>query len=155
MASDAAETITHEVRIAARPETVFRFFTEPELMARWKGRAARLDPRVGGEYYVEVTGTDIAVGEYLEIDPPKRIVFTWGWLGEGHPVPPGSTRVEITLEADGDETVVRLVHSELPAGTGASHAEGWDFFLPRLALAAAGGDPERDVDMSEGRSSEG
>jgi len=140
----ATETVTREVRIAARPETIFQFFVDPAKMVRWKGRMASLDARVGGEYRVDINGRDIAVGEYLEIDPPRRVVFTWGWMGEGHPVPPGSSRVEITLTQDGDETIVRLVHSDLPAGAGKSHSEGWDHYLPRLAVAAAGGDPGPD-----------
>ena len=129
---------------------MFAFFTDPDKMVRWKGQIARLDPRVGGEYYVDITGRDIAHGEYLEIDPPHKIVFTWGWEGEGHPIPPGSTRVEVTLEPDGDATILRLVHSGLPAGAGAQHAEGWNMYLPRLVVAAAGGDPGKDPHMEEG-----
>lgn len=144
MQTEATETITHEIRIDASPETVFSFFTDPDKMVRWKGQLARLDPRVGGEYYVDITGDDVAKGEYIEIDPPKRIVFTWGWVGEGHPIPPGSTRVEVTLEPDGDATLLRLVHSGIPAGFGKVHSEGWDTYLPRLAVAASGGDPGAD-----------
>lgn len=144
MQAEATETITHEVRIAARPETIFEFFTDPAKMVRWKGRIARLDARVGGEYHVDINGRDIARGEYLEVDPPRRVVFSWGWMGEGHPIPPGTTKVEITLTPDGDETVVRLVHSGLPAGTGKGHADGWDHYLPRLAVAASGGEPGPD-----------
>ena len=144
MQTEATDTITHEVRIAASPETIFAFFTDPEKMVRWKGRLARLDPRVGGEYHVDMNGRDIAAGEYLEIDPPKRVVFSWGWMGEGHPIPPGTSKVEVTLTPVGDETVVTLVHSDLPAGAGKAHSEGWDHYMPRLVLAAAGGDPGPD-----------
>lgn len=144
MQKQATDTVTHEVRIAARPETIFDFFTDPEKMIRWKGSTADLDARVGGAYLVDINGRDIAKGEYLEIDRPRRIVFSWGWMGDGHPIPPGTTKVEITLTPDGDETVVRLVHSDLPHGAGAQHSEGWDHYLPRLAAAAAGGDPGPD-----------
>ena len=135
------EIVTHELRIDASPETVFEFLTDPELMLRWKGRIVRLDPRVGGEFFIEITPRDIASGSFVEVDPPKRVVFTWGWVGDGHPIPPGSTTVEITLEPDGEGTILHLEHRDLPEGAGAAHDEGWTFFLPRLALAAAGDDP--------------
>ncbi|MGQ0669936.1 MAG: SRPBCC family protein [Actinomycetota bacterium] len=143
MQAETTDTITHEVRIAARPETIFAFFTDPGKMISWKGRIATLDAREGGVYRVDVNGRDIAVGEYVEIDPPHRVVFTWGWEGNEN-VLPGSSTVEVTLSPDGDETVVRLVHRDLPAGAGAAHSEGWDHYLPRLATAAAGGEPGPD-----------
>jgi activator of Hsp90 ATPase-like protein len=59
-------------------------------------------------------------------------------------VPPGSSRVEITVEADGDETVVRLLHHGLPDGAAEQHGDGWDHFLPRLAIVAAGGEAGPD-----------
>ncbi len=143
MPAAKTDTITHEVRIAAKPETIFEFLTDPDKMVRWKGKIAQLDPRVGGAYRVDINGRDIASGTYVEIDPPNRVVFTWGWEGQ-EGVPPGSSTVEITLTPDGEETVLRLVHRGLPEGAGAGHAEGWEHFLPRLAVAAAGDDPGPD-----------
>jgi uncharacterized protein YndB with AHSA1/START domain len=134
--------VEKEVRIAARPEVVFEFFTDPVKMVRWKGVDAMLDPRPGGTYRVNVTGKEVAVGEYVEIVPHSRIVFTWGW--EGSPIAPGSTRVEVTLTPDGDGTLLKLRHSGLAGEAALQHAEGWDHFLPRLALAAAGQDPGLD-----------
>ena len=113
-------------------------------MTRWKGRRADLDPRPGGRYVVEINDQATARGEYVEIDSPRRIVLTWGWDGEGQPVPPGSSRVEITLEPDGDETVVTLRHFGLSEAMRVEHAKGWDHFMPRLEIAAAGGDPGPD-----------
>ena len=65
-------------------------------MLRWKGVSADLDPRPGGVYRVDMNGRDVAKGEYLEVVPHSRVVFTWGWEGEESAVPPGSTTVEIT-----------------------------------------------------------
>ena len=113
-------------------------------MVRWKGITAELDPRPGGVYRVNVTGRDIAKGEYVEVVPNQRIVFTWGWEGEGSPVPPGSTTVEITLTPDGDHTILRLRHLGLPAEARAEHAEGWDHFISRLVIASEGRDPGPD-----------
>lgn len=137
MPTAEATIIEREVRIAATPETVFSFFTEPEKYVRWKGQKAELDPRPGGVFRVDFDGKDIARGEFVEVEPYRRLVFTWGWEGEGHPIPPGSSIVEVTLEPDGDGTMVRLVHRDLPEGAVPKHAEGWDLFLPRLVEAVA------------------
>ena len=74
-----APDIVREVVIAAPPEVVFPFFTNPEKMVVWKAVDAELDPRPGGIFWIDVTGHDAARGEYLEIDPPRRVVFTFGW----------------------------------------------------------------------------
>lgn len=137
--------VEREVRIDASPETVFEFFTDPAKMVRWKGAAATLDPRPGGVYRVEMNEQAIALGEYVELDPPHRVVFTWGWEGDYATTTPGSSTVEITLTPDGDGTLVRLVHRDLPTPESAeAHGQGWDQYMPRLAIAAAGGDPGPD-----------
>ena len=136
--------IEREVRIDAPPDVIFKFFVDPEHMVRWKGVEAMLDPRPGGLYRVNVTGTHVARGEYLEVSPNERVVFTWGWEGEGNPVPPGASTVEITLVPDGASTIVRLRHHGLPGGPEDRHAEGWEHYLARLAVAAAGGDAGPD-----------
>ena len=135
--------VEREVRIDASPETVLAFFTDPDKMTRWKGSSAELDARPGGVYRVDISDRAVAIGEYVEVDPPVRVVFTWGWDGDEH-VPPGSSTVEVTLTPDGDGTVVRLLHRDLPAHAAPRHQEGWDHFLPRLQVAAAGGDPGPD-----------
>ena len=132
------------IRVEARPETVFRYFTDPERMRAWMGVKIDIDPRPGGRYRVEVNGDDAAVGEYVEVVPYERIVWTWGWVGDER-VPPGSTTVEVTLVPDGDATVVRLRHSGLPGVEDEDrHREGWGHYIARLGVAAAGGDPGPD-----------
>ena len=76
--------------------------------------------------------------------PDQRIVFTFGWEGKDHPVPAGSSTVEISLVQDGTATIVRLRHSGLPAEQAGGHKEGWEHFLPRLATISEGGDPGPD-----------
>lgn len=76
--------------------------------------------------------------------PHSRVVFTWGWEAEGHPIPPGSSTVEISLEPDGQGTLLRLLHRGLPADALAEHGHGWDHYLARLATTGAGGDPGPD-----------
>jgi uncharacterized protein YndB with AHSA1/START domain len=139
------QAIEREVRIDASPETVFDFFTDPAKMVQWKGAEATLDPRPGGVYRVQMNEQAIAVGEYVVVDPPNRLVFTWGWEGDFAATPPGSSTVEVTFTPDGDGTVVRVVHSGLPSPESAeAHGQGWDEYMPRLAIAAAGGEPGED-----------
>lgn len=136
--------LEREIHIDASPATVFEFFTDPVKAVRWMGVAATLDPRPGGVYRVEI-GPYVALGEFVEIDPPRRISWTWGWDGSDMSLAPGSSTVEITLEEDGGGTRVRLVHSGLPTPESAeAHGHGWDQYMPRLAVAAAGGDPGAD-----------
>ena len=87
-----------------------------------------------------VSFKDAAVrGEYVEVVPNRRVVFTWGWETPGAAVGPGGSTVEIDLEPRGKGTRLRLVHRGLPAAELASHSLGWDHFLPRLVAVAEGG----------------
>ena len=141
---DERAAVVREVRIAARPETVFSFFTDTAKITRWKGTRATLDPRPGGLFWVDVNGRDIVRGEFLEVVPFSRVVFTWGWEREEIGLRPGSTTVEVTLVPDGEGTIVRLLHHGLPDTHREFHAQGWDHFLPRLVIAAEGRDPGPD-----------
>ena len=139
-----SEIVEKEVHIGARPEIVFSYFTEAEKMQMWMGQQATLDPRPGGTYRVDINGEHIAAGEYVEVVPYTRVVFTFGWEGDGAPIPPGSSTVEITLTPDEDGTLVRLRHYGLPSEMQDVHEEGWDHYMPRLAKAAVGEDPGPD-----------
>ncbi len=136
--AEQTEAIEQEVYIRARPETVFKFLTDPEKMVLWKGIAASLDPRPGGLYRVDVNGRDVVRGEYLEVTPFTRVVFTWGWEGADSTVPPGSSTVEILLIPDDDGTTVRLRHTGLPFEARALHAQGWQHYSERLVGAVEG-----------------
>jgi uncharacterized protein YndB with AHSA1/START domain len=142
----ATDTSVYErtLTIDASPQTVWEFLIDPEKLMRWKGIDADLDTRPGGIFRCEVIPGHMARGEYVEIDKPNRLVFTWGWDGsEG--VPPGSSTIEIELSEAGGGTSLRFVHKDLPSAEAvASHAHGWDHYLPRLETAAAGGDPGED-----------
>lgn len=136
-----AETtsVERELAIDASPETVWQFFVDPAKAVRWMGMSMELDARPGGEWSLQVIPGHTARGEFVELDEPRRLVYTFGW-DEG-PVPAGSTTIEVDLEASGDGTLLRFVHRDLPnAENAASHAHGWDHYLSRLAVAAAGGD---------------
>jgi uncharacterized protein YndB with AHSA1/START domain len=116
------------------------------------GVAASLDARAGGRYRVEVLPGDAVLGEFVELDPPRRLVQTWGWESRSGSVPPGSTTVAFDLVRRDDGTLVRVTHTGLPRGAAADrHARGWDHYLPRLAAVASGGDPGADpwIERSE------
>jgi uncharacterized protein YndB with AHSA1/START domain len=136
-------TFHRELHIDASPDLVFSYFTDPAKMARWMGIDHKLDPVPGGVFMVDINGRDVALGEYVELDPPRRAVFTFGWR-DNVDLPPGSTTIEVDLTAEGAGTVLRFTHRGLPAGQTEPHAHGWDHFLPRLAIAGGGGDPGPD-----------
>jgi uncharacterized protein YndB with AHSA1/START domain len=136
--------VVSEVRVSAPPETVFAFFVDPDKMARWMGSRVELDARPGGRYAVDINAQARARGEYVDVVPPSRVVFTFGW--EANPaVPPGSSTVEVTLTPDGDGTHVRLVHRGLMTSEQREqHQDGWQHYVDRLGVAAGGGDPGPD-----------
>jgi uncharacterized protein YndB with AHSA1/START domain len=147
MSAEPSETdsvVEHEVRVAASPDTVFEFFTDPAKMVQWMGTEATLDPRPGGICRVNPGGHEMVAGEFVEVRRPRRIVFTWGWEAALFSTPSQSTLVEVSLTPDGEDTVVRLAHRRLKAEALAFHRAGWEHFLPRLALAASGADPGVD-----------
>ena len=138
--------LVREIMIEATPDTIWPFLTDPARHVEWMGTTAELEPRPGGAYRVLVAGQHDAVGEFVEVVAPERVVFTFGWADEGNPVPPGSSTVEITLQPEGDKTRVRLVHRGLPAGAGGAdaHGHGWAHYLDRLTGAATGHAPGPD-----------
>jgi uncharacterized protein YndB with AHSA1/START domain len=145
MTETETAVVEREVRIRAQPETIFPFFTDPALMVRWQGSAVTLDPRPGGVYRVQINDEHIARGQFIEVAPPHRLVFSWGWEGQDTQVPPGSSTVEVTLTPDGEHTIVRLLHRDLPSEESSqSHAVGWEHYLERLEIVGAGGDAGTD-----------
>ena len=129
----------------ASPSTIFPFLTDPSEHVKWMGSEAELDPRAGGIYRVLAQGKHPGVGEFVEVVPDRKVVFTFGWDEPDHPIPAGSTEVEITLTPDGDKTRVRLVHRGLPDEAVGDHTQGWDHYLDRLAIVAAGGEVDPEV----------
>ena len=137
--------LEREIMIDATPETIWPFLTDPTKHVEWLGTVAEIDPRAGGVYRVLVGGQHQSAGEYVEVVREQKVVFTFGWEEENHPIPPGSTTIEISLHPEGDKTRVRLVHRGLPSDAVSDHGDGWAHYLERLALAATGGDPGVDV----------
>lgn len=142
MAEPRAVEVT--VYIAAEPATVFPYFTDPARYVQWMGRTAILHPVPGGTYRVGMRDGVEAIGEFLEIDPPRKVAFTWGWSHQPA-VPPGSTRVVVTLTPEDGGTRVVLRHYGLPDDQHRpGHHQGWTTYLDRLNTRVSGQDPGPD-----------
>ncbi len=142
-----SDPLLKDIFIEAPPPIVFQFLTDPVKMIRWMGISAEIDPRPGGIYRLDPNGRDVIRGEYVEVIPDRRVVFTWGWENpsEGMPsVPAGSTQVEIDLEPEGQGTRVRLTHRQLPPAARDRHLLGWAHYLQRLKAVSEGAEPEPD-----------
>ncbi|HEV2139810.1 MAG TPA: SRPBCC domain-containing protein [Candidatus Dormibacteraeota bacterium] len=126
-----------EVRrlVAAPVAEVFRWWSEPALLERWMSPIgtveAEVDLRVGGNLRIVMKGEAVEIehrGHFVEIDPPRRLAFTWESIYTN-----GPSLVTVSFERDGDAaTNVVIVHSRLSPGAAASHAGGWAAMLDRL-----------------------
>jgi len=90
-------------------------------MVSWMGQHAHLEPVPGGEFAVDVNGYLIR-GQYLEIDPPRRVVLSWGMAG-AEDLPPGASRVEFVLTPTASGTNLNLRHTGLPDTRAATHGD--------------------------------
>ena len=147
--TDKGGSIRRELFIEAPQATVFAFFTDPDKMSRWMGTSHELDPRQGGIFLVDVHSGNVAKGEFQEVTPNSRLVFTWGWDGENSTVPAGSSKVEVDLAQKDNGTLLVFTHSGLPEPAVAPHTMGWEHYLGRLTIAAAGGDAGPDPMLSK------
>ncbi|MFI6599147.1 SRPBCC domain-containing protein [Nonomuraea sp. NPDC050536] len=140
-----AEPITASIYIEAPPERVFDYLVRPEAIITWMGEYALLDPSPGGRFELDVKGVPVR-GRILDLDPPHRLVVSWGYAGSGR-LPPGASTVEVRLTPEGAGTRVELQHRDLPADERPGHVSGWSHYLDRLALAAGGHEPGPDPGM--------
>jgi uncharacterized protein YndB with AHSA1/START domain len=108
------------------------------------GIAASVEPRPGGLFRIDLNGRDVARGACVEVIPDRRLVFTWGWEGGSHGIPPGATTVTIDLLPEKGGTRVLLRHSGLRGDHRGRHAQGWTHYAARLKTAAEGGEPGPD-----------
>jgi uncharacterized protein YndB with AHSA1/START domain len=131
------------IDIDAAPEFVFGFLTTNAGMTAWMGQWAELDAQPGGQFAVDIFGSPVR-GEFLEVDPPHRVVVSWGYAGS-EDLPPGHSRVAFTLTPIDTGTRVDLLHSDLPERHAPGHARGWQYFVERLATVGSGVDPGPDT----------
>lgn len=126
-------TLDRSIFIHAKPDTVFGFFQDNARWASWWGAGSTIDPKVGGKIYVRYPGNVEASGEILEIAAPSRIVFSYGYLAPGSPVPPGSSRVTIVLGKEAGGTRLTLTHELPTAASRDEHIQGWRYQLSLFA----------------------
>lgn len=130
------------IEIDAPPAAVFHYLVTEAGMTAWMGQHADLGPRPDGTFAVDIAGYPIR-GRYLHVEPPTRVVVSWGVAGSDE-LPPGASTVEFTLTPTERGTRVDLVHRDLPDPEVKGHADGWAHFLPRLRTVATGGDAGPD-----------
>lgn len=128
--------LDRSVVIQAAPATVFSFFTETERWASWWGAGSTVEPRTGGRVYIRHANGIESSGEVVEVSPPRRFVFTYGF-NSGNPMPPGSSLVTISLEPSGAATRLQLVHEFAEAAPRDEHVQGWRYQLSVFANVVA------------------
>jgi uncharacterized protein YndB with AHSA1/START domain len=136
--------VERQIFIAATPARVYELLTDADLLVEWMAPHAELDPAPGGALRWTHVNGDSVLGEFVELVPARRIVFTFGWDRADVGLPPGSTTVEIDLRPHGDGTELSLVHRGLAGPMADAHGGGWDNYLARLAAVAEGRDPGPD-----------
>lgn len=137
------DTIVIERRVAALPSKVYRYLTDSVAWTRWQGVEATIDASPGGIFRMQMANGMLARGQFVDLVPDERVVFTWGWVD--YPgVPPGSSTVEVDLIREDEQTLIRLTHRGLAPEEQPIHSMGWNHHADRLALVADGGDPGPD-----------
>lgn len=138
--ADAGGRVRLERLLHARAEDVFAAWTDPDSMSGWlspTGRAeVTADVRVGAGFRVVMIGEDTEIehtGEYLAIDPPRLLSFTWQSPYTG----PHPSVVTVTLHPEGESTRLVLVHEALPPETTPDHESGWGSIIENLASRLA------------------
>ena len=129
-------TLERTLVIEAERQTVFRFFTDTARWEKWWGSGSSIDPHVGGSVAIRYPDGTEAVGAIVEIAPPERFVFTYGYK-RGTPIPPGASLVTIVLEPHAAGTTLRLSHAFADAAVRDEHVQGWRYQLSLFANAIA------------------
>ncbi len=128
MSTGLPHHLDRTVVIEANREIVFRYFTDSARWASWWGAGSTIDAQPGGRVYIRYANGIEVAGEVVEVAAPERIVFTYGFVS-GQPIPVGSSRVTIELEAEGKATRLRLTHEFADAGVRDEHVQGWRYQL--------------------------
>ncbi len=131
--------VERTVTIAARPATVFRFFTDSGRFAAWWGEGSQIDPRPGGAVRIVYPGGVVATGEVVSLRPIEEISFTYGYESQNRElIPPGGSLVTFTLAFHLDGTLLSLRHALATAAARDAHLAGWRYQLALFANLVAG-----------------
>ena len=131
-----AHRLDRTLVIGAPPAVVFKYFTDSARWAAWWGAGSTIDARPGGRVYVRYPTGDEAAGEVIAIEPPSRIVFSYGFV-KGTPVLPGGSRVTISLEPVANGTRLHLLHEFAEQAVRDEHVQGWRYQLSLFANVVA------------------
>ena len=132
-------TITIARIVAATPERVFAAWTDAEQLAAWwwpqlDGTTYDVDARLGGRFRIHSSGIGATVtGVYTEVEPPRRLVFTWSWEDEGEPEAVVEDTVVVTFEPDDGGTLVTVAHTSVAHVPEGGAEQGWNDVMDRLA----------------------
>jgi uncharacterized protein YndB with AHSA1/START domain len=133
---ELAHRLDRTIVINAPREAVFRYFTDSAHWANFWGAGSTVDSRAGGKVYIRYPeGTEVA-GEVVDVHPPERIVFTYGYVS-GTPIPPGGSRVTIQLAAEHGATRLTLTHELADAARRDEHVQGWRYQLSLFSNVVA------------------
>jgi uncharacterized protein YndB with AHSA1/START domain len=134
-------SLTLKRQIKASPARIFKAWTDPSKMVHWWGPhetvdgsvTAEVDLRIGGSFRVSFSTPDgqthEASGEFREIVPDERLVYTWIWTRE----PDQKTLMTITLRGEEGGTMLTLTHAQLAdEAARVSHEKGWLGVIDRL-----------------------
>jgi uncharacterized protein YndB with AHSA1/START domain len=131
-------------RLDAAPERVFDAWLDPQIANRWlftsqasQANDTQIDARVGGKWRISDCrgGVDyVGLGEYLEIDRPRRLIFTFGMPQFS----PAFNRVTVEIEPDGTGCVLTLTHEGVPESDKAGLEMGWGEMFDHLTTVLAG-----------------
>jgi uncharacterized protein YndB with AHSA1/START domain len=120
--------LERSVVIHAPRENVFRFLTDTPRWAIWWGAGSTIDARPGGSLLIRYPdGTEVS-GEVLEVKPPERMIFTYGFV-KGDPIAPGGSRVRISLDPHELGTRLHLTHEFPEEPVRDHHVQGWRYQL--------------------------
>jgi uncharacterized protein YndB with AHSA1/START domain len=131
-------------------ERAFRAWTSAEHIRHWMRPEpgmtvplATVDLRVGGKYRIQMTKGDgeffTAVGEFREVKPPERLVYTWDWEKDGSGTEFGEvegkpTLITVEFRPRGGQTEFVLTHTRFAAVQSRdNHARGWSSIADSLA----------------------
>jgi uncharacterized protein YndB with AHSA1/START domain len=122
-------SVLFETDLPARPQIVFAHFTDPALLTQWWPSGAETDPAPGGGYHLWWDGPGWHLrGEYLVMDAPNTLTFTWEWDHEETP----PRRVDVAIESRNDGSHLTIRHESGSEDEGAGYVEGWEHFTGQL-----------------------
>jgi len=131
-------TITISRTVSALPGRVFAAWTDAARLAAWwwpqlAGTTYDVDVRPGGSFRIHSPAIGATVsGVYTEVDPPRRLAFTWIWQDEDEPEPVVEDTVVVTFEPQDDATVVTVAHTSTAHVPEGGAERGWNDVMDRL-----------------------